>query len=183
MLFHRHIAIIKKAARLGKLIVGVLSDEAVVSYKRFPLLPFTERKALFENISGVSKVVEQRTLSYRENLEHYQPDYVVHGDDWVSGFQKPVREEVVSVLTSYGGRLVEFPYSKDEKYQKLESRARIHLSLPDVRRARLRRAIELKGLVTAMEAHSGITGLIVEKTIAYEKGEARQFDHVGQLSL
>ncbi len=183
MIHSGHIAIIKKAARLGKLIVGVLSDEAVVSYKRFPLLPFTERKALFENISGVSKVVEQRTLSYRENLEHYQPDYVVHGDDWVSGFQKPVREEVVSVLTSYGGRLVEFPYSKDEKYQKLESRARIHLSLPDVRRARLRRAIELKGLVTAMEAHSGITGLIVEKTIAYEKGEARQFDSMWVSSL
>ena len=89
----------------------------------------------------------------------------------------------MSVLTSYGGRLVEFPYSKDEKYQKLESRARIHLSLPDVRRARLRRAIELKGLVTAMEAHSGITGLIVEKTIAYEKGEARQFDSMWVSSL
>lgn len=183
MVHSGHIAIIKKAARLGRLIVGVLSDEAVISYKRFPLLPFTERKALFESISGVSRVVEQRTLSYRENLETYRPDYVVHGDDWVSGFQKPVREEVLSVLASYGGRLVEFPYSREEKYEKLESRARVRLSLPDVRRARLRRAVEMKGLVTAMEAHSGITGLIVEKTVAYEKGEARQFDAMWVSSL
>lgn len=183
MVHSGHIAIIRKAARLGKLIVGVLSDEAVISYKRFPLLPFAERKALFENISGVSRVVEQKTLSYRENLMKYRPDYVVHGDDWICGFQKPVREEVLAVLSGYGGKLVEFPYSGDEKYQKLESRARIHLSLPDVRRERLRKSIQMKGLITAMEAHSGITGLIVEKTVAYEKGEARQFDAMWVSSL
>ena len=144
MIHSGHIAIIKKAAKLGKLMVGVLSDEAVISYKRFPLLPFAERRALFENISGVGRVVEQKTLSYRENLERYQPDYVVHGDDWVSGFQKPVREEVLSVLSKYGGKLVEFPYANDEKYQKLESRARVDLSLPDVRRARLKKAFSIK---------------------------------------
>lgn len=178
-----HISIIKKAAKLGRLIVGVLSDEAVVSYKRFPLLPCSERKALFETITDVYKVVEQRELSYRENLEKYRPDYVVHGDDWVKGFQKPIREEVLEVLCSYGGRLVEFPYSDDEKYKKLESRARADLSLPDVRRARLKKAISMKGLVTAMEAHSGITGLIVEKTAVYEGGKARQFDAMWVSSL
>lgn len=183
MIHSGHIAIIRKAARLGRLIVGVLSDEAVVSYKRYPLLPFEERKALFENISGVRKVVEQKELSYRENLETYRPDYVVHGDDWVSGFQKPVREEVVRILSEYGGKLVEFPYSKDEKYKKLENRARAELSLPDVRRARLRRVIEMKGIATAIEAHSGITGLIAEKTVVYENGEARQFDAMWVSSL
>lgn len=183
MVHSGHIAIIRRAARLGKLLVGVLSDEAVISYRRFPLLPFAERKVLFENISGVSRVVEQKTLSYRKNLLQYQPDYVVHGDDWVSGFQKPIREEVLDVLSGYGGKLVEFPYSRDEKYQKLENHARIHLSLPDVRRERLRKAMELKGLVTAMEAHSGITGLIVEKTVVYENGESRQFDAMWVSSL
>ena len=178
-----HIAIIKKARRLGKLIIGVLSDEAVVSYKRFPLLPYGERKAMLESIAGVFKVVEQRTLSYRENLEGLRPDIVVHGDDWASGFQKPIRDEVVSVLASYGGRLVEFPYARDEKYQILESRARSDLSLPDIRRARLRRAIEMKGTISAMEAHSGITGLIVEDTVVYHNGEARQFDAMWVSSL
>lgn len=183
MIHSGHIAIIKKAARLGRLMVGVLSDEAVVSYKRFPLLPFGERKALFENIAGVWRVVEQKELSYRENLETYKPDFVVHGDDWVTGFQKPVREEVLRILSGYGGQLVEFPYSNDEKYRKLESRARADLSLPDVRRARLRKVLEMKGCVTALEAHSGITGLIVEKTVVYENGEARQFDAMWVSSL
>ncbi len=183
MLHSGHIAIIKKAEHLGKLIIGVLSDEAVVSYKRFPLLPFAERKAMFENIAGVYKVVEQKTLSYKDNLEQYRPTYVVHGDDWLTGFQKPIRDEVVSVLASYGGQLVEFPYSKDEKYEALENRARADLSLPDIRRARLKKALAMKGTITAMEAHSGITGLIVEKTVVHENGEARQFDAMWVSSL
>ena len=173
-----HIAIIKKAARLGKLTIGVLSDEAVVSYKRFPLLPFAERKAMFENVVGVYKVVEQKTLSYKENLETIKPDIVVHGDDWVSGFQKPIRDEVTSILASYGGRLVEYPYSSDDKYKELESRSRSELSTPDMRRSRLRKALAMKGTITAMEAHSGLTGLIV-----YENGGARQFDAMWVSSL
>lgn len=183
MLHSGHIAIIKKAARLGKLTVGILSDEAVASYKRFPLLPYEERKALFENIAGVYKVIEQKELSYKENLESIRPDYVVHGDDWKDGFQKPVRDEVVSILASYGGTLVEYPYSKDEKYQALENRARADLSIPDIRRGRLRRALAMKGLVTAMEAHSGITGLIVEKTVVEDEGKAYQFDAMWVSSL
>ena len=178
-----HMAIIKKAARLGKLIIGVLSDEAVTSYKRIPLLPFAERKSMFENISGVYKVVEQKTLSYKENLEKYQPDMVVHGDDWCTGFQKPVRDEVVSVLASYGGKLVEFPYSGDAKYEELEKRARTNLSTPDMRRGRLRKAIEIKGMITAIEAHSGLTGLIAENTVSYQNGEAHQFDAMWVSSL
>ena len=178
-----HIAIIKKAARLGRLIVGVLSDAAVAGYKRFPLLPFAERKVMFENINGVYRVVEQKTLSYCENIEKYHPAYVVHGDDWVTGFQKPIRDEVVSALAEYGGRLVEYPYSKDEKYQEMEKRVRTELSLPDVRRARLKKTLEMKGLVTAMEAHSGITGLIVEKTTVYQNGGTRQFDAMWVSSL
>lgn len=139
MIHSGHIAIIRKAEKLGKLIIGVLSDEAVISYKRFPLLPFEERKTMFENVKGVYRVVEQKTLSYKENLEKYHPTYVVHGDDWISGFQKPIRDEVCSVLASYGGQLVEFPYSRDEKYMELEKRVRSELSTPDIRRGRLKK--------------------------------------------
>ena len=99
-----HISIIKKAKRLGKLVIGILSDKAISSYKRFPLIPIEERRAMFENISGVKKVVLQDTLSYKDNLNTYKPDIVVHGDDWNSGIQKPIRDEVVSELASYGGR-------------------------------------------------------------------------------
>lgn len=183
MIHSGHIALIRKAQKLGDLVIGVLSDEAVASYKRFPLLPYEERKTMLKNIAGVAGVVEQRTLSYRENLEHYRPDFVVHGDNWQTGFQKPVRDEVLSVLESYGGKLVEYPYASDPKYKQLEDRARAELSLPDVRRARLKKLISMKGLVTAMEAHSGITGLIVEKTVVYREGETHQFDAMWISSL
>ena len=178
-----HIKIIRRAQRLGKLVIGVLSDEAVASYKRFPLVPEAERMRLFENIAGVSKVVEQRTLSYRENLEKYHPDIVVHGDDWCTGFQQPVRDEVVSILASYGGKLVEYPYSHDEKYRELQRRERAELAMPDMRRGRLRRLLDVKGVVTVMEAHDGLTGLIVENTVVHESGGARQFDAMWLSSL
>lgn len=178
-----HIEMIKKAKRHGKLIIGVLSDEAVVSYKRFPLITYDERKLIFENIAGVYKVVEQKQLSYKENIEKYKPDYVVHGDDWRSGIQKPIREEVINLLESYGGKLIEYPYSYDKKYEELEKRARMELSTPDVRRARLKRVLDMKGTICAMEAHSGITGLIVENTIVEEQGGGRQFDAMWISSL
>lgn len=178
-----HIAIINKAKRYGKLMIGLLTDEAIVSYKRYPLVPYSERKSMFENIVGVYRVVKQDKLSYKENLEKYKPDYVVHGDDWKSGFQQPIREEVISVLNTYGGKLIEFPYSINETYDELEKRAKAELATPDVRRSRLKKVLAMKGTITAMEAHSGLTGLIVENTKVEENGGLRQFDAMWVSSL
>ncbi len=178
-----HFAILHKASRLGKLTVGVLSDEAVTAYKCFPLLTCAERMSLLRNVVGVHRVVEQRTLSYRENLETLRPDIVVHGDDWVSGVQKPIREEVLRVLAGYGGKLVEFPYTRDDRLQEIEKRTRASLGTPDVRRGRLKRVLAMKGFATALEAHSGLTGLIVENTVVQEAGGARQFDAMWLSSL
>ncbi len=178
-----HIAIIKKAAKLGKLTIGVMSDEAVASYKRFPLMPFEERCSLVKSISGVHGIVEQKTLSYKENLLELKPDFVVHGDDWRTGFQKNVREEVIEILSGYGGSLVEFPYSKSETIEKIEARSRAQLSIPDMRRGRLRKLLAMKPLVTVIEAHSGITGLIAEKTVSYKDGVVHQFDAMWVSSL
>ena len=178
-----HMAIIRKAARLGKLTIGVLSDEAVASYKRFPILPAEERMALFANIRGVDRVVEQRTLSYRETLLELRPDIVVHGDNWRQGFQRELRREVMDTLESYGGRLVEFPYSDDPRLKALENASRKELSLPDNRRGRLRKLLDMKGLITVMEAHDGLTGLLVENTVIHEGGSSRQFDAMWISSL
>lgn len=183
MLHSGHISIIKKAAKWGKLIIGVLTDKAIASYKRFPLMPYEERKALFESIKGVYKVIEQKDLSYKENLLSLKPTYVVHGDDWTEGFQKPVREEVVSILNEYGGELIEYPYSNDDKYKALEAQIREQLSIPDIRRGRLRKLLSMKPTVSIIEAHSGITGLIAEKTTVYQEGKAYQFDGMWVSSL
>ena len=183
LLHSGHIALLRRARRLGKLIVGVLTDEAVAGYKRFPLVPFPERMALMRSLALVDRVVPQRTLSYRENLEAYRPDYVVHGDDWVSGIQAPIRQEVLDILAKQGGKLVEFPYAREQAYADLEKRARLELAMPDARRGRLRKLLAMKGLVTAMEAHSGLTGLIVENTRVAENGGVRQFDAMWISSL
>ena len=178
-----HTAIIRKASRLGRLTIGVLSDEAVSSFRRFPILPIDQRMSLFSNIKGVDQVVEQKTLSYKDVLLRLKPDIVVHGDNWREGFQKPLREEVIEVLNSYGGRLIEFPYSSDPRLKALENASRAELSLPDNRRARLRRLLDMKGLVTVMEAHDGLTGLIVENTVVHQEGKSFQFDAMWISSL
>ena len=183
MVHSGHIDIIRKAEQLGDLTIGVLSDEAIASFKRFPLMPYEERKVLFENITGVKRVVEQKNLSYKDILNELKPDIVVHGDDWKEGFQKPIRDEVVEILSSYGGELVEFPYNKDARYDELEKQSRMQLGMPDYRRGRLKKLINMKGLVTAIEAHSGITGLIAEKTTVLQNGKTYQFDAMWISSL
>lgn len=178
-----HISIIKKAASLGKLTIGVLTDEVVASFKRFPVLMYKERADLFENIKGVEKVIPQTTLSYAENIRTLKPDYVVHGDNWVTGFQKPIREEVIEVLKEYGGELIEYPYTQKDDYDKLERNQQEVLCMPDFRRGRLKKLLEMKPLVSILEAHSGITGLIAEKTTVAQDGKTRQFDGMWISSL
>lgn len=178
-----HTSIIKKASELGELTVGILTDNVISSFKRFPILRYEERVKLFEGLKGVSKVVSQDTLSYAENLRKYKPDYVVHGDDWVKGFQEPIRNEVIEVLKEYGGELIEFPYTQNEDYDKLENSKREQLSMPDIRRGRLKQLLEMKPLVTVLEAHSGITGLIAEKTTVLKDGKTYQFDAMWCSSL
>ena len=177
-----HIAIIRRAAALGELTVGVLTDEAIASYKRYPLIPLAERIQLFESLSGVKRVVVQRTLSYQDALNAFKPDILVHGDDWRTGVQSGVRAEALSVLESYGGELVEFPYTHsatEEALSALDSR----LNMPEVRRGRLRRLMQIKPCLSVMEAHNGLTGLIVENAKADVAGGVRRFDAMWVSSL
>lgn len=178
-----HIRIIEAAGELGEVTAGILSDEAVASYKRYPLLSYQERSELVSHIAGVQDVIEQKELSYRKNLLKLRPDYVVHGDDWKNGFQSAIRQEVISVLSEWGGKLVELPYSKKEAYELIENDMRSRLAIPDMRRKRLKNLLDMKGLVTAIEAHSGITGLIAEKTTVLQEGRTYQFDAMWISSL
>lgn len=178
-----HIAIIEKAAALGELTVGVLTDEAVASFKRYPLLNYDERAKIIGNLNGVSKVVPQTEVSYKKILSELKPDIVVHGDNWRNDNLRPVRDECARLLSEYGGELVEFPYSMNEDYKQLDAYFRSQASLPDIRRARLKKELSMKGLITAMEAHDGLTGLLVEDTVVYQEGEARQFDAMWVSSL
>ena len=178
-----HISIINKASKMGQLIIGLLTDEAVASYKRYPLLPYKERENIISNISGVNLVVPQKTLSYSENLQKYKPDFVIHGNDWKTNSQTSIRSEVIKILKEYGGRLIEYPYTKKDVYEHLEQQSKELLSIPDIRRGRLRKLLGLKKMLRIIEAHSGITGLIAEKTIILDEGKAYQFDGMWVSSL
>lgn len=178
-----HIEVIRRAAELGELTVGVLTDEVVATYKRYPMLSCEERMKIVSGVKGVCRVVKQDEISYQKPLREYKPDYVVHGDDWRIGFQAPVREECIRLLEEYGGQLVELPYAQNREYEALEAAVRARLSIPDYRRGRLKRLLEEKGFVTCIEAHNGITGLIAETACVAENGKARQFDGMWVSSL
>ena len=120
---HRgHINIIKKARELGDLTIGLLTDEAIASYKRVPFMNFEERKELLENIKGVTKVISQETLDYVPNLELLRPDYVVHGDDWKEGVQKKIRLDAKAAIEKWGGQIIDIPYTIGISSTELESK-------------------------------------------------------------
>ena len=178
-----HLNIIAEGRKLGKVIIGLLTDEAIASYKRLPLIAFDERKLIVENMKGVEKVVPQSTLDYVPNLKEIKPDFVVHGDDWKSGVQKEVRKRVLETIAEWGGELVEVPYTEGISSTILYNVLKEVGTTPDIRRSKLRRLLNAKPILRFLEAHNGLTGLIVEKT-GIKKNESQiQFDGVWASSL
>ena len=178
-----HVQIINKAAELGELTIGVLTNEVIASYKRYPLIDVCERAEILSNLKGVNKVVIQDSILGESVLRDLKPDYLVHGDDWVTGFKRPFRDKTIEIMKEWGGFVVEFPYSESVVHDNLEKSARAQLSIPDMRRGLLKKLLVMKGLVTAIEAHSGLTGIIAEETKVVKKGKVRQFDAMWVSSL
>ena len=164
LIHHGHLNIIKEAKKYGDVIIGLLTDSAIASYKRLPALNYNERKIVVENLRGVSKVIPQETLDYIPNLEKIKPDFVVHGDDWKEGVQKQVRENVIKKLSEWGGKVIDVPYTKGVSSTKLHNHLKEIGTTPDIRRKMLTRLINSKPIVRVLEAHNGLSSLIVEKT-------------------
>jgi phosphoenolpyruvate phosphomutase len=178
-----HLNVIRRASELGKVTVGVLTDAAVASYKRLPYMTYEQRKEVVASLKGVDRVVPQEQLDYVPNLLKYRPDYVVHGDDWREGVQKYVRQAVIDTLATWGGELVEVPYTRGISSTQLNHALKRIGTTPDIRRNKLRRLLDAKPIVRLLEAHNGLTGLIVENIgIDTEKGR-REFDGIWASSL
>lgn len=182
ILHNGHLSILKKAAALGEVTVGLLTDEVVASYKHYPLIPLEERIAMFESLKGVSRVVVQESLDYTDILCRLRPDIVVHGDDWQVGYQANIRQKVIATLNEWGGELVEFPYTVTPTEETLSALDQL-LSLPETRRSRLKKLLRYKPCLSVLEAHNGLTGLIVEKTRVETPQGTRQFDAMWVSSL
>jgi len=178
-----HLNIIEEASKYGRVVIGLLTDEAIASYKRLPCLSFEDRKKIVENLKSVDRVVAQDTLDYVANLREIKPDYVVHGDDWRTGPQRETRARVIETLAEWGGELIEPEYMEGFSSTALNQAVREIGTTPAVRMQRLRRLLQAKGLVRVMEAHNGLSGLIVENTWV-DKAEARcEFDAMWLSSL
>jgi len=178
-----HLNVLNTAAELGDVTVGLLTDRAIASYKRLPYMAFEQRKLVVENLKSVSKVIAQETLDYVPNLAALKPDFVVHGDDWKEGVQRNVRQAVIDTLAEWGGELIEVPYTEGMSSTQLNKVLKELGTTPDIRRNKLRRLLDAKPLLRFMEAHNGLTGLIVENTSAETKGLRREFDGMWGSSL
>jgi len=182
MLHVGHINILKTAARLGRVTVGVLTDRAVVGYKRLPLLAFEDRVRVVESIADVAAVVPQKTLSYVENLRALRPDYVVHGDDWRYGDQvSRARAEVIATLGEWGGELVEVAYTKGISSTAIHRSGAADALFSGTRQGRLRRLLAAKPTLRIVEAHSGLSAKIAAEVRGPDG--ATGFDAVWQSGL
>lgn len=179
-----HLNIIEQARQIGdEIIVGLLTDKAIASYKRLPYMSWEQRKIVVENVKGVTKVVAQETLDYVPNLLRIKPDYVLHGDDWKTGPQATTRQRIIEVMKQWGGKVIDIPYTEGISSTALNQALKRIGTTPAIRAMRLKRLIENKEIVTICEAHNGLSGLIVENAAVKENGKTTEFDGIWISSL
>ncbi len=178
-----HLNILREARKLGEVIVGVLTDEAIASYKRLPFLTYEQRAEIISSLKDVSKVIPQSTLDYVPNLEKIRPDYVVHGDDWKQGIQKETSQRVIDCLAQWGGQVIDIPYTQGISSTQLNAALKEIGTTPEIRRKLLKRLLHAKKIIRICESHSGLTGLIVEHAAVNKNGQKLEFDGMWSSSL
>ena len=171
-----HLNIIREAQKYGRLIAGVMSDAALVKFDRFPTISQDERMALLKAQEGVSEVVLQDAVMYDRIIDQIKPDYVIHGDNWLTGPQKAIRDNAEKALAVTGGQIIDVPYTYNDDVKRTDARIKARLMMPEFRRRRLRQLLQLRPIVKAIEVHSGLTGLLAEKTVVEHNAELDQFD-------
>lgn len=178
-----HHNILRHAKQYGKVVVGILDDPAMIRYNRFPVFTAEERAEKVRKIPEVDEVIIQKEIMYDKVIKELKPDYVIHGDNWKSGPAAVIRENIVKLLEKYGGELIEIPYTYNRDIQKEDAKMREKLAMPEFRRGRLKRLLELCPIVKTIEVHDGLTGLIAEKTIVSNNETLDQFDAMWISSL
>lgn len=178
-----HMNIINEAKKLGRLIVGVLCNSEMLRYNRFPTKTTEERVRMIQQIPGVDTVIVQETIMYDQVIEEFRPQYVVHGSNWSDPGMLVIKENILALLKKYGGELIEIPYTYDPAIQKIDKQMNEKLAMPEFRRGRLRKLLNWTSVVKTIEVHSGLTGLIAEKTIVTNGEAIDQFDAMWISSL
>ncbi len=177
-----HINILKKASELGEVTVGLLNDTAIASYKKIPFMPYDQRYEVVQGIKYVTNVVEQKKLDYTDNIIGIKPDFVVHGDDWKTGIQKPIREKVIEALSTYGGELVEFPYTEGVSSTGIKEKIDENITT-DQRKGILRRMLNSKSTLRFLDINNALSAIVIEETKIEVKGKVLEFDGMWASSL
>lgn len=178
-----HINILNEAKKYGKVIVGILSDAAMIRYNRFPTIDFEKRIHIVKELNIADEIVIQDDIMYDKIIEKIRPDYVLHGDNWKSGPMRAIRDNVEELIREYGGEIIDVPYTYNENVKRIDMKIREKLAMPEYRRKRLKQLIRMCPIVKTLEVHSGLTGLIAEKTIVENDGGLDQFDAMWISSL
>lgn len=178
-----HINILSEAKKLGRVVVGILSDSAMIRFNRFPTIDFDKRIKIVEELGIADEIVIQDDIMYDRIIAKIRPDYVVHGDNWKTGPMKAIRDNTEKLLSAYGGEIVDVPYTYNENVRRIDMRIREKLAMPEYRRKRIKQLIGLCPIVKTLEVHSGLTGLIAEKTIVQNDTGLDQFDAMWISSL
>ena len=182
ILHEGHINILKVANKLGNVIVGLLTDKAIASYKKIPHLSYRQREVVLKNIKFVNKVIPQKTLDYTYNLNLIKPHFVVHGNDWKSGVQKETRAKVIKELKKWGGKLIEPSYTKNISSTLIKKKIS-EIVTTENRVSRLKRLIYSKDIVRILESHNSLTGLIIENLNIKKNKKDLEFDGMWSSSL
>ena len=177
-----HINIIKIAKNYGRVIVGLLTDKAIVKYKELTILNFEERKNLVKNLKYIDQVVAQDNYDYEEILNRIKPNYFVHGDDWKFDNRKIVRQKVIKILKKWNGRLIEPKYTKDVSSSMIKNKI-LELSSTSNRVSRLKRLMDSKDITRILESHNALTGLIIENIKINNNKKNLEFDGMWSSSL
>ena len=180
---HGHMKLLEKAREFGEITIGLMSDKAVAKYKRIPMLNFEQRKTIVSNLRGVKKVIKQNEWDISYYIKKHKPDFHVTGDDWKFGYQKEIRKKVIKIMNSYGGKLIEIPYTRGVSSSALVDFKNEISTTSEIRRDMLRRTLESKTIVKILEAHSPLSALVGEKTFEEKKGKISIFDGFWSSSL
>ena len=183
ILHEGHINILKKASKLGEVIVGLMTDKAINAFKKIPFLDYSQREIVLKNLNMVKEVIPQNTMEYTSNLRKIKPHYVVHGDDWRKGILKKTRSQVIKELKKWSGKIIEYPYTKNISSTNIKEKIFISDFFNISRTSLLKRLIEVKKFVRIIESHSPLAGLIIENSKVKKGKKCLEYDGMWSSSL
>lgn len=123
-----HVKIMDTASQLGDVMVLLMTDEGMQTYKRNAVMPYEQRKELVLAFRAISFVMPCGGPDcYEALVQMHKPDFFIHGNDWQVGPQANARARVLDAVTSYGGKVIETEYCPGISSSRMQDAVRASL--------------------------------------------------------